>query len=116
MRLLHTTSLAFEEFFDDDVPPYAVWSHRWFKGQELSYDDFINGRKKQYSGYEKIVKLCELASAEPYRLEYAWIDTICIDKRSSAELSEAINSMFNWYKNSSVCFAYLYDVDSQKDE
>jgi hypothetical protein len=38
------------------------------------------------------------------------VDTCCIDKKSSAELSEAINSMFRWYKNAAVCYAYLSDV------
>lgn len=42
--------------------------------------------------------------------EYVWIDTCCIDKTSSAELSEAINSMFAWYQEAKVCYAYLFDV------
>lgn len=41
-------------------------------------------------------------------------DTCCIDKSSSAELSEAINSMFRWYKNSDVCFALLSDLAEGK--
>ncbi|RYP03915.1 hypothetical protein DL765_010366 [Monosporascus sp. GIB2] len=36
----------------------------------------------------------------------------CIDKSSSAELSEAINSMFKWYEKAAVCYAYLSDVSS----
>jgi hypothetical protein len=39
-------------------------------------------------------------------------DTVCIDKSSSAELSEAINSMFEWYRGAQVCYAYLADVSS----
>jgi hypothetical protein len=42
---------------------------------------------------------------------YKWIDSCCIDKSSSAELSEAINSMYKWYANAQVCYAYLSDVD-----
>jgi hypothetical protein len=42
---------------------------------------------------------------------YIWIDTCCIDKSSSAELSEAINSMYRWYEESEVCYAYLEDVE-----
>jgi hypothetical protein len=38
------------------------------------------------------------------------VDRVCIDRSSSAELSEAINSMFAWYRNSSICYAYLEDV------
>ena len=43
-------------------------------------------------------------------LRYIWIDTCCIDKSSSAELSEAINSMYGWYEGSIVCYAYLEDI------
>jgi hypothetical protein len=36
----------------------------------------------------------------------------CIDKGSSAELSEAINSMFRWYERAVVCYVYLSDIHS----
>ena len=39
-----------------------------------------------------------------------WIDTCCIDKTSSAEVSRAINAMFGWYQNAKVCFVHLRDV------
>jgi hypothetical protein len=39
-----------------------------------------------------------------------------VDKSSSAELSEAINSMFAWYTNAKVCYAYLQDISSADDE
>jgi hypothetical protein len=44
-----------------------------------------------------------------------WIDTCCIDKSSSAELSEAINSMFKWYNDAEVCYAFLSDVNADED-
>ena len=44
-------------------------------------------------------------------MSFCWIDTCAINKSSSAELSEAINSMFNWYKNANRCYAYLSDVN-----
>ncbi|EJF60827.1 hypothetical protein DICSQDRAFT_24722, partial [Dichomitus squalens LYAD-421 SS1] len=53
---------------------------------------------------------CDLALAEGY--EFAWADTCCIDKSSSAELSEALNSMYNWYGHAVVCYAYLPDVSN----
>ena len=34
----------------------------------------------------------------------------CINKVHSTELSEAINSMYRWYHDSSVCIVYLEDV------
>lgn len=61
-------------------------------------------------GYHKIKRCCE--KALECRLQWAWVDTCCIDKTSSAELSESINSMFAWYADSKICFAYLEDVPS----
>ncbi|OHW93092.1 HET domain containing protein [Colletotrichum incanum] len=67
-------------------------------------------------GYGKLVKSCKQAEEDGF--DYVWIDTSCIDKTSSAELSESINSMFRWYKNAAVCYAFLSDVpsDSALDE
>ncbi|KAI6142967.1 hypothetical protein BKA82DRAFT_4186992 [Pisolithus tinctorius] len=62
-------------------------------------------------GYQKIIKSCEQAKKDGY--EWLWVDTCCIDKRSSSELSEAINSMYRWYRNAQVCYAYLNDVDEE---
>ncbi|KAK7437496.1 hypothetical protein VKT23_018567 [Stygiomarasmius scandens] len=45
--------------------------------------------------------------------EYIWNDTCCIDKESSAELAESINSMFKYYAESSLCVAYISDVPGQ---
>ncbi|KAJ4385862.1 hypothetical protein N0V85_008035, partial [Neurospora sp. IMI 360204] len=59
-------------------------------------------------GYSKILGCCAKARTEGYR--YVWIDTCCIDKSSSAELSEAINSMFKWYHDAEVCYAFLNDI------
>ena len=44
------------------------------------------------------------------------MDTCCIDKTSSAELSEAINSMYAWYCDLAVCYVYMSDVDVSLDE
>jgi len=64
---------------------------------------------KLKAGYTKIERCCDQAVGDGF--EYVWIDTCCIDKSSSAELSEAINSMYMWYKNAKVCYAYLADVE-----
>jgi hypothetical protein len=60
------------------------------------------------AGYEKIRHASMQAISDGY--QYVWIDTCCIDKSSSTELSEAINSMFTWYQQASVCYAYVDDV------
>ncbi|KAI6020594.1 hypothetical protein EDC04DRAFT_404610 [Pisolithus marmoratus] len=100
---------------DDKTTSYAIVSHRW--GTEVSYEEMIGLMKmaeeereevKQRGGYHKIIKSCEQAVKDGYK--WLWIDTCCIDKRSSSELSEAINSMYRWYQNAQVCYAYLHDV------
>ncbi|OBZ78135.1 hypothetical protein A0H81_02776 [Grifola frondosa] len=60
-------------------------------------------------GFSKLRKCCEKVLQEDF--DWVWIDTCCIDKTSSSELSEAINSMFSWYHMSEVCYAYLDDVE-----
>jgi hypothetical protein len=59
-------------------------------------------------GFSKIKGCCETAAQGGW--EYAWVDSCCINKRSSGKLSEAINSMFEWYSNAEVCYVYLSDV------
>jgi len=74
--------------------------------------DLLKARTKK--GFSKVVETCRLAREQG--LGYAWIDTCCIDKSSSAELTEAINSMFNWYKASAICFAFLSDLPALESE
>lgn len=107
MRLLNTHTLKFKDFFKP--PPYAILSHRWGE-DEVSFDDYENGRGLDGPGYEKIVSCCHFVWKRGH--EWVWIDTCCIDKRSSAELSEAINSMWEWYGKAEECYAYLSDVPS----
>ncbi|MCJ1399129.1 hypothetical protein MMC11_002331 [Xylographa trunciseda] len=107
MRLLHTTSFQFKEFFDSQVPKYAILSHRW-DDAEVSFQEFEQALRKQSAALDKVLQCCRLARFRG--LDWAWVDTCCIDKTSSAELSEAINSIYRWYENSEVCYAYLSDV------
>ncbi|GAB1317176.1 hypothetical protein MFIFM68171_07386 [Madurella fahalii] len=112
MRLLETVTLRLVEFGGGDIPPYAILSHTW--GEEEVTFQHISGSDDVVSlGYEKIKKTCAVAAENGF--EYVWIDTCCIDKASSAELSEAINSMYHWYHEADVCYAYLADVSSIDD-
>ncbi|KAI0196867.1 HET-domain-containing protein [Astrocystis sublimbata] len=88
---------------------YAILSHTW-EEDELVYEDIIHGTEesKSQASRDKVRMACTRAAEDNY--DYLWIDTCCIDKRSSAELSEAINSMFDWYSNAAVCYAYLFDA------
>src|SRR5436309_3001846 len=111
MRLLNTRTLKLREFVDN-APPYAILSHCW-EEEEVVFADLSNlDEAKTKKGFEKLQKTCEQALNDDF--DYVWIDTCCIDKSSSAELSEAINSMFAWYKESTKCYAYLADVESQE--
>lgn len=108
MRLLDTTTIAVEEF-QGDLPEYAILSHTW-ETEEVTLPDLTSDKKRSKAGWAKILKCCELCRNKGCK--YVWIDTCCIDKSSSAELSEAINSMFRWYQQAAVCYAYLGDVQS----
>ena len=108
MRLINTRTLELENFTDTKIPQYVILSHTWGDG-EVSLQDMQNGKAiEQKFGYMKIKYTC--AQARRDRLQYAWCDTCCIDKTSSAELQEAINSMFRWYADADVCYVFLSDV------
>ncbi|KAI5462202.1 heterokaryon incompatibility protein-domain-containing protein [Mariannaea sp. PMI_226] len=111
MRLINVETLQMEEFFGDAIPKYAILSHTWGE-EEVSFDDWHQPeRAARMKGYAKIMGTCSFVSGIT-GLNYVWVDTACIDKRSSADLSEAINSMFHWYGSSQVCLVYLADVDA----
>src|ERR1700678_3833860 len=110
MRLVNTDRLEVEGFGDNDVPHYAILSHTWGEG-EVTLQDMEGSRAANKKGYQKVRRCCSLAKANGFA--YVWIDTCCIDKTSSAELSEAINSMYRWYQEAKVCYAYLPDVPSK---
>ncbi|KAF4839773.1 Vegetative incompatibility protein HET-E-1 [Colletotrichum siamense] len=108
MWLINTTTLKLAEFQGGPPSlPYAILSHTWSDGEVSFHDmaDFVHASKKP--GFTKIWKTCEIARAAG--IEWAWVDTCCIDKRSSAELTESINSMFRWYNDAHICYAYLSD-------
>ena len=130
MRLINVETMKLEEYFGSQIPKYGILSHcvrcysfvflyaldvkiadsnsiKWGT-EEVTFQDFASPDWRRKRGASKI----ELSSSicRQQGLKYIWIDTCCIDKSSSAELSEAINSMYKWYAQSVVCFAYLEDV------
>ncbi|KAK1833626.1 heterokaryon incompatibility protein-domain-containing protein [Podospora conica] len=136
MRLLNTSTLELDEFVGNDIPPYAILSHTWGDKEatfqdapnfprlralranlrassaqpQASLDDDHGDHKLLTPGTSKILDFCDLAQSDGH--EWAWADTCCIDKSSSAELSEAINSMYRWYAEATCCYVYLSDVKS----
>ncbi|KUJ15824.1 HET domain-containing protein [Mollisia scopiformis] len=102
MRLLELKDngqFSLSKDFVHEVPPYAILSHTWGADDE-----------ETKIGYRKIGK-----QAARDDLHYFWVDTCCIDKANSTELSEAINSMFRWYQDAVICYVYLSDVKSDSE-
>lgn len=130
MWLINVDTFELKEFVGNYVPAYAILSHTW-DDDEVSFQDMkdleVAMRKK---GFRKIQFCCSQARVDGW--DWAWVDTCCIDKSSrydwtqghkadglcvvnrfsSAELSEAINSMFRWYERSMICYVYLGDTNS----
>lgn len=113
MRLLNTSTRELEFFPGGEIPPYAILSHTWEENEVTFQQHQKAGINRDWAGWIKIQKSIELAVSQG--LGYIWIDTCCIDKTSSAELSEAINTMFLWYERAEVCYVYLSDVTSGQD-
>lgn len=107
MYLLNTSTFQLHRFLSDDVPPYVILSHTW-GDDEVLFQDLGQHDYQQSKGFSKIDRCCALARSDGWK--WAWIDSCCIDQKSSAELSEAINSMYRWYKDAVVCYAYLADI------
>jgi hypothetical protein len=112
MRLIHTSTLEFRDFHVDVCPGYGILSHRWGADEdEPTFQDYRKGRKRETTGYAKICAFC--SKLADLGVEWGWVDTVCIDKKSSAELSEAINSMFEWYRRSLCCLVHLADAEAE---
>lgn len=110
MKLVNCDNLKVEHFVDQTIPPYAVLSHTW-TSDEVTFEEMRHVNPSsiiEKFGFHKIMKSCEWAKKDG--LNHIWVDTCCIDKSSSAELSEAINSMYRWYREAEVCYAFLSDV------
>lgn len=111
MYLLNAHTLELKAFYDSEIPQYVILSHTW-DAEEMTFEEMMypNQNTEKKLGYMKIMAAC--AKARVFKVDWIWIDTCCIDKRSSAELSEAINSMYRYYKESYACFAFLQDARS----
>lgn len=114
MWLLHTTELTLQDFISN-LPDYVILSHTW-RQEEVTFEEILSEDQnaKHKHGYKKILGACAQAAKDGF--DWIWIDTCCINKKSSAELSEAINSMYEWYWNAGICYVYLEDVSESESE
>jgi hypothetical protein len=136
MWLINATTFELEEFTGDKIPAYTILSHTW-EDEEVTFKDMQGKSAKRKAGYHKIINCCRLTVEvarrlrDQVRLNHVWIDSCCIDKSSSAELSEAINSepmwsrnlapaltslagIYNYYQDAELCFAYLSDLKTHQ--
>ncbi|CAE7205771.1 hypothetical protein PTNB73_07222 [Pyrenophora teres f. teres] len=120
MRLLRINDdggLNLIYFVERDVPNYAILSHTWRNHHEATFQDVINCTTTKSTpggpAFDKLLFCSDQAKRD--RLQYLWVDTCCIDKSSSAELSEAINCMYSWYQRSTKCYVLLTDVSIHLD-
>ena len=116
MRLLELKSNSEIRLIKDlinNIPPYAILSHTWGEDEdEATFMDTLEGSGKTKARYGKI----QFSGSQAARdgLQYFWVDTCCIDKTSSAELPEGINSMFRWYSEAAFCYVYLADFVNRR--
>ncbi|KAI0746118.1 heterokaryon incompatibility protein-domain-containing protein, partial [Earliella scabrosa] len=127
MRLLHTTDGSFKDYSDPPIATYAILSHVWAKEgmegyPEKTYQDVLEAQTKSKKSRRSVFshlrsKKIEQASrvTKAHGVNYIWIDSCCIDKTNGPELSEAINSMYQWYGQAKICYAFLDDVIDPTD-
>lgn len=117
MHLLTINSdgiFSLTNLFGKEIPPYAILSHTWeADDQELTFQDVMNKTGKSKTGCRKLEFCGEQAKKD--NLQYFWVDSCCINKANFTELTEAIHSMFKWYRNASRCYVYLSDVPDSQD-
>ncbi|THU90968.1 HET-domain-containing protein [Dendrothele bispora CBS 962.96] len=108
-RLINTHSLKLVDFREREIPHYAIISHRW-GNEEVGLQEFRRPTRqtKRKLGYRKIFNACEQARLD--NLDYLWIDTCCINQEDQGDVHRNIKSMFAYYQNSRVCYAYLFDI------
>ncbi|KAF3002685.1 hypothetical protein E8E13_009876 [Curvularia kusanoi] len=117
MRLLHYDDEGHLALTDDlvdesSLPAYAILSHTWIEGEELTFQELKAGAGTAKSGHRKIEYCGQQAQRDS--LKYFWVDTCCIDKTNIVEYRHAIKSMFRWCQAASICYVYLADVSSRK--
>ncbi|KAI1207570.1 HET-domain-containing protein [Annulohypoxylon truncatum] len=118
MHLLDVETRRLKKYVEEEdgkaVDEYAILSHRWLaREDEVLFQDIESDDQTpliQKQGFYKLDQCCK--EARRMNIKYVWIDSCCIDKLSSAELQEAINSMYRYYANAKICYVYLKDTTS----
>ena len=72
MRLLNVGSFHLVEFVEEEIPPYAILSHRW-GNDEVTLQHLNSGQYRGKAGYQKIWYTLEQAKRDG--IEWIWVDT-----------------------------------------
>ncbi|KAF8549449.1 hypothetical protein OG21DRAFT_1447848 [Imleria badia] len=95
---------------------WIMFSHTW-EGKEPTFKDvnLVDSLWKLDESplNDKLRQFCTTASEDGYR--WAWSDTCCIDKATSAILSQSLISMYSWYEEAAETLVYLADVMSSAE-
>lgn len=111
MWLLETSSFRLKEFIGSQIPKYVILSHTW-GDEEVTFQDMQDlDQARLKKGFQKILGCCDRARTDGF--QWVWVDTCSIDKSSSAEMSEAINSMYQFYSDAQICYVHLADVPDE---
>lgn len=94
-----------------DIPDYTILSHTWSEHDEdeVTFSDLQDATGRQKEGWAKL-RFCAEQARQDGGLEHFWVDTCCINKANYTELSEAITSMFRWYRGAAKCYVCLSNV------
>lgn len=115
MWLINTSTLELHEF-SRSTPSYATFSYVTDEN-EASFEDLAQAQKDRCKDSIKIIeRACDQARIAGY--EWLWNHAACVDKRSCAAQSEAINSLPRIYRDCEHSIVYLEDLyhDQFEDE
>ncbi|KAK2742724.1 het and ankyrin domain protein [Colletotrichum kahawae] len=109
MRLLHCLQQKIYHFTYPPSVQYAIFSHTWSSPHDDEWLSYTPAGQRSHSTKQDIIRrVCNLALS--HNLQYVWIDEACIDKSSSADVSETINSLPKYFQRATICFAFLVDL------
>lgn len=97
MKLLNTRTLQVHQA-PLQPPRYVALSYTW------------GGTSNESTAPTPAQRQSACTEARRLGLEWVWIDSLCIDSSSTAEISESINSRFRVFQDSAVCLVFLGDV------
>ncbi|KAF8129959.1 hypothetical protein EV363DRAFT_274384 [Boletus edulis] len=88
---------------------YAALSHTWREEieEEFTYQQMVSPDSvRDGPGWEKLKQFVKLAKST-FKCQFAWLDTVCVDRHSPDDQQAAARYGFDWFRNAHVCIVYL---------